>query len=412
LLEEKMIRNIILLDGTWNTPRDFTSICKKSWDEKVAERLIPPKGADGVEQNVRYFSGVGAEGFKIVGGAAGLGLRTIVQDAYNWVVDNYRDDQELYIYGFSRGAYAARALAGLIGDCGIRKTRDKSIFGIARANRSAKKASRLSAPPNGPDVQANNRIKLLGVFDTVGSYGVPAGFSGLAPLGRYVTLAVFGGFEDTQLGPHVDHALHAIGVDERRRPFTPTFWTVKKGDPLPSNIEQNWFPGVHCNVGGGYPEAGLSDIALIWMIARTQALTGLSFDEAAIKRALKPNIDGNIPDSAEKYPIDRNFPRSREMFPAGAPANSLLSSSGDPAEEQVNEKVHWSVLAKLGRSCNIYGANSRYDPPNLKEAMARLGSNLAGRVASITEEEARLLPPDLVELAKASAARQPADAAP
>ena len=407
-----MIRNIILLDGTWNTPRDFTSICKKSWDEKVAERLIPPKGADGVEQNVRYFSGVGAEGFKIVGGAAGLGLRTIVQDAYNWVVDNYRDDQELYIYGFSRGAYAARALAGLIGDCGIRKTKDKSIFDIAKANKSAKKASQSGAPPSGPDVQANNRIKLLGVFDTVGSYGVPAGFSGLAPLGRYVTLAVFGGFEDTQLGPHVDHALHAIGVDERRRPFTPTFWTVKKGDPLPSNIEQNWFPGVHCNVGGGYPEAGLSDIALIWMIARTQALTGLSFDEAAIRRALKPNIDGNIPNSAEKYPIDRNFPRSREMFPAGAPANSLVSSSGDPAEEQVNEKVHWSVLAKLGRSCNIYGANSRYDPPNLKEAMARLGSNLAGRVASITEEEARLLPPELVELAKASAARQPADATP
>ena len=70
-----MIRNIVLLDGTWNTPRDFTSICKKSWDEKVSEKLIPPKGADGVEQNVRYFSGVGAEGFKIVGGAAGLGLR-------------------------------------------------------------------------------------------------------------------------------------------------------------------------------------------------------------------------------------------------------------------------------------------------------------------------------------------------
>ncbi|CCJ07432.1 Conserved hypothetical protein [Methylocystis sp. SC2] len=95
-----MIRKIVLLDGTWNTPRDFTNICKKSWDGKVAEKLIPPKGADGVEQNVRYFSGVGAQGFKIVGGAAGLGLRTIVQDAYNWVVDNYRDDQELYVTDF------------------------------------------------------------------------------------------------------------------------------------------------------------------------------------------------------------------------------------------------------------------------------------------------------------------------
>jgi uncharacterized protein (DUF2235 family) len=399
-----MIRNIVLLDGTWNTPRDFTNICKKSWDKKVAEKLIPEKGADGVEQNVQYFSGVGAEGFKIVGGAAGLGLRTIVQDAYNWVVDNYRDDQELYIYGFSRGAYAARALAGLIGDCGIRKTRDKSIFDIVKANKSAKKASQLGDSLSGPDIQANNRVKLLGVFDTVGSYGVPAGFSGLAPLGRYVTLAVFGGFEDTQLGPHVDHALHAIGVDERRRPFTPTFWTVKKGTAHPGNIEQNWFPGVHCNVGGGYEEAGLSDIALIWMIARTQALTGLSFDEDAIRRTLKPNIDGDIPDSAEKYPIDRNFPRSREMFPAGAPANSFFSSGGDPGEEQVNEKVHWSVLAKLGRNCAIYGAaNARYDPPNLSAAMRRLGRDLAGKVAALTPEEERLLPPDLASLARSVA---------
>jgi hypothetical protein len=398
-----MIRKIALLDGRGSTPRALTSLCKKACGGEVAERASPPHGADGVEQNVRYFSGVGAQGFKIIGGTVGLGLRAIVQDAYDWVVDNYRDDQELYIYGFSRGAYAARALAGLIGDCGVRKTKDKGIFDIARANRSARDASRRGGPPSGADIQANNRIKLLGVFETVGSYGVPAGFSGLAPLGRYITLLAFGGFEDTRLGPHVDHALHAIGVDERRRPFIPTFWTVKKGEPHPKNIEQNWFPGVHSNVGGGYPESGLSDIALIWMIARTQALTGLSFDNGAIRRALKPNIDGDIPDSAEKYPIDRNFPRSREMFPIGAPANSLLWG-GSPDEEHVNEKVHWSVLAKLGRSCEVYGVeNTRYGPSNLKAAMARLGPGLAGRIAYITPEEARLLPPNLVALAEASA---------
>jgi hypothetical protein len=162
-------------------------------------------------------------------------------------------------------------------------------------------------------------------------------------------------------------------------------------------------------VGGGYEDSRLSDIALIWMIARTQALTGLTFDNDAIRRTLKPNIDGNIPDSAEKYPIDRNFPRSREMFPAGAPANGLLWG-GNPDEEQVNEKVHWSVLAKLGRNCDVYGANTRYDPPNLKEAMARLGPDLAGRIAFITPEEARLLPPDLVGLAEARAVLQSAAA--
>lgn len=398
-----MIRNIVLLDGTWNTPRDHTNICKKSREKRVLAELIPRIGADGITQNIGYFSGVGAEGFKIVGGAVGFGLRKIVQEAYDWVVDNYQDGQELYIYGFSRGAYAARALAGLIGNCGIRKTKDRNIFEISDANRAARKASRSGAPPSGPDVQREYGVKLLGVYDTVGSYGVPAGFSGLAPLGRYITLAVFGGFEDTRLGAHVEHALHAIAVDERRRPFTPTFWTVKKGDPHPQNIEQNWFPGVHCNVGGGYDDSGLSDIALTWMIARSRALTNLTFDDAAIKRALSPDIDGDIPDSAEKYPIDRNFPKSREMFSEGAPANSLFSGAGDPSEEHVNEKVHWSVLAKLGRPCKVYGRSEPYNPPNLEEAMTRLGPSLGGRIAGITSEEAALLPPFLSELAKAHA---------
>ncbi len=396
-----MIRNIVLLDGTWNTPRDHTNICKKSREKRVLAELIPRTGADGVTQNIGYFRGVGADGFKIVGGAVGLGLRKIVQEAYDWVVDNYQDGQELYIYGFSRGAYAARALAGLIGDCGIRKTKDRNIFEISDANRTARKASRSGAPPSGPDIQRDYGVKLLGVYDTVGSYGVPAGFSGLAPLGRYITLAVFGGFEDTRLGGHVEHALHAIAVDERRRPFTPTFWTVKKGEPHPKNIEQNWFPGVHCNVGGGYDESGLSDIALTWMIARSRALTHLTFDDAAIKKALSPDIDGDIPDSAEQYPIDRHFPKSREMFAEGAPANSLFSSAGDPSEEHVNEKVHWSVLVKLDRPCNVYGRREPYNPPNLKEAMTRLGPSLGGRIAGITSEEAALLPPFLSGLAKA-----------
>lgn len=399
-----MIRNIVLLDGTWNTPHDLTNICKASREKNVVAELIATTGADGVRQNIGYFRGVGADGFKLVGGAVGLGLRGIVQEAYDWVVENYQDGQELYIYGFSRGAYAARALAGLIGDCGIRKSRDNDIFAVLDANRKARKASRRATPPSGSDIQKDFGVELLGVYDTVGSYGVPAGFSGLAPLGRYVTLAAFGGFEDTRLGAHVKHALHAIAVDERRRPFTPTFWTVEKGAAHPSNIEQNWFPGVHCNVGGGYDEAGLSDIALIWMIARSSALTKLTFDADAIRRALAPDIDGDIPDSAEKYPIDRNFPRSREMFAQGAPANSLFSSAGDPSEEHVNEKVHWSVLAKLGRPCAVYGRRMPYDPQNLKAAMARLGPTLGGRIAALTAEEEALLPQDLVALAHARAA--------
>jgi hypothetical protein len=81
----------------------------------------------------------------------------------------------------------------------------------------------------------------------------------------------------------------------------------------------------------------------------------------------------------------------------------LFSSAGDPSEEHVNEKVHWSVLAKLGRPCNVYGRSEPYNPPNLKEAMTRPGPNLAGKIAAITKEEAALLPPALSELAHAHA---------
>jgi hypothetical protein len=399
-----MIRNIVLLDGTWNTPRDGTNISKLSPKKNPLARLI--LSHDGaIEQRVRYFDGVGTDGLvleRLLGGAVGLGLRKIVQDAYDWVIDNYRDDQELYIFGFSRGAYAARALAGLIGASGIPRSKDPRLLDIAWTNYRARKGARTGAPPRGPDIQANNRVKLLGVFDTVGSYGVPAGV-GLAPLARYLSLAVFG-FNDTKFGAHVDFGLHAVGVDERRRPFTPTFWTIDKGAPQPDNVEQTWFAGVHCNVGGGYPDAGLSDLSLAWMIARTRALTGLAFDLDAARRTLKPDIDGEIYDSAKGWIIDSVFPRGRPMFAFDAQSHGYFSNAGDPKEKHINERLHWSVLAKLGRPCTIYGKpNTPYDPGNLPEAFKRAGApGVPERIARPTPEELDLLPREVADLAAAS----------
>ena len=400
-----MIRNVILLDGTWNTPRNLTNVCKLSREANVLKQLILPN-AGGVEQRVVYFKGVGTgDDFfqKYIGGAVGVGLRTIVQDAYNWVIDNYRDDQELYIFGFSRGAYAARALAGLIGASGIPKSRDQRLLDISWTNYRARKGARAGTPPQGPDIQSNYRVKLLGVFDTVGSYGVPAGV-GLAPLARYVSLAAFG-FHDTRFGAHVDHGMHAIGVDERRRPFTPTFWTVKKGAPHPENVEQTWFAGVHSNVGGGYPDAGLSDLALVWMIARARALTGLAFDLDAARASLKPDIDGEIYDSAKGWAVDTAFPRPRPMFSPDAQSHGLFTNAGDPEEEHINERVHWSVLAKLGRKCTIFGKpHTPYDPPNLPPAFKTPGGRgSAAKIATPTPEELDLLPQPLAALAAAIA---------
>jgi len=397
-----MIRDVILLDGTWNTPRDHTNISTLAARKKFFERLILQE-SDGVEQQLFYFDGVGTDGLaleRLLGGAVGVGLRKIVQDAYECVIENYRDDQELYIFGFSRGAYAARALAGLIGAAGIPKSTDKRLLDIAWTNFRARSDARRGAAPQGPDFHTNNRVKLLGVFDTVGSYGVPAGV-GLAPLARYVSLAVFG-LPDTRFGSHIDHGLHAIGVDERRRPFTPTFWTVKKGDPQPDNVEQNWFPGVHCNIGGGYPDPGLSDITLTWMIARARALTGLAFDLDEVRKIVKPNIDSEVYDSSKGWVVDSTLPHYRQMFSPDAVGHSYFTNAGDATEEHINERLHWSVLAKLGRPCRFYGKdNVPYDPPNLPaEFRSADAAGLSAKIAAPTAEELEMLPADLAALAR------------
>jgi uncharacterized protein (DUF2235 family) len=423
LLEAKMIRNVVLLDGTWNTPRSGTNVCKLSREAEILSKLILPE-KNGVAQNVKYFQGVGSDGLaleRLLGGAIGIGLRKIVQDAYNWVIENYEHDQELFIYGFSRGAYAARALAGLIGASGIPKSTDPKLFDIMWTNYRARKAMRdeeaaasgghaftaeAARIRAGGKVHSMNRIKCLGVRDTVGSYGVPAGI-GLAALGRYVTQWVFG-FQDTKFGKHIDHGLHAIGIDERRRPFTPTFWTVEKGHPQPKNVEQTWFAGVHCNVGGGYPDKGLSDLALLWMIARTKALTDLGFDVEAVKSTLRPDVDGEIYDSAKGWLVDSLFPHSRQMFSPDALSHSLFSNAGDPQEEHINERVHWSVLAKLGRPCTIFGkAGTAYDPPNLPAEFKKPGKippQVQRKIAGATPEELELLPQQVAALVPEPAA--------
>jgi hypothetical protein len=221
-------------------------------------------------------------------------------------------------------------------------------------------------------------ITCVGVWDTVGSYGIPAGI-GLAALARYFTLAMLG-FHDTSFGDHVKVGLHAIAVDEHRRPFVPTFWTILKGEEPKGHVEQTWFAGAHSNVGGGYSDSGLSDEALIWMIARVQALTGLEFDVQAVKSNTKPNIGGVVVDSAQGWPIDHMFPHYRAILSPIAIHHGYFSNSEDPTEEHINERVHWSVIAKRAGT-----AANRYSPQNLPTNIR------PEKIAEITNEERVLL---------------------
>ena len=393
-----MKRIAVLIDGTWNKEGSGadTNVAKLDSARKI-QAFIKATAADGTLQHVHYHDGVGTEGDliqKLLGGFIGLGLKKIIQDVYEFIVADYAAGDELYIVGFSRGAYAARALAGLIGASGIQRKLDANVFEVAwqhyRVAPAVRKQPQTAGSRDRKTLADYNMlatkqsfhdprtITCVGVWDTVGSYGIPAGI-GLAALARYFTLAMLG-FHDTSFGDHVKVGLHAIAVDEHRRPFVPTFWTILKGEEPKGHVEQTWFAGAHSNVGGGYSDSGLSDEALIWMIARVQALTGLEFDVQAVKSNTKPNIGGVVVDSAQGWPIDHMFPHYRAILSPIAIHHGYFSNSEDPTEEHINERVHWSVIAKRAGT-----AANRYSPPNLPTNIR------PEKIAEITNEERVLL---------------------
>jgi type VI secretion system (T6SS) phospholipase Tle1-like effector len=285
-------------------------------------------------------------------------------------------------------------LAGLIGASGIARRPSADLFEIAWQHYRVSPASRqqpqsanwgnrnriakYESTVQGNSFHDTRSIKCVAVWDTVGSYGIPAGF-GLAPLARYVAL-IFLGFHDTSFGEHIDVGLHAIAVDEHRRPFVPTFWTIEKGRQPRGHVEQTWFAGAHRNVGGGYPDSGLSDLALIWMIARVGALTGLEFDVSSVRSNTKPNIGGAVVDSTKGWFLDEHWPHYRAILSPQAIHHGYLFNSAVSDEQNINERVHWSVLAKRES-----GATPRYDPPNLPRQIP------PEKIAAMTDEEQDLL---------------------
>lgn len=401
-----MKRIVILVDGTWNEEGkgNDTNIAKLDPDYRPdGLPLIKRVAADSTEQRVFYHPGVGTEPNLVehlLGGAIGLGLRQLVQKTYQDVAGNYAPGDEIYILGFSRGAYAARALAGLIGASGIQQATDQETLDILwdhyRIDPAVRARVKAASSADQKTIDSYNkvaaerridpepRIKCVGVFDTVGSYGVPAGI-GLAALGRYFTLA-FLGFHDTQFGKHIDVGLHAVAVDERRRPFVPTFWTAPKDNPPQGHVEQTWFAGSHSDIGGGNRDPGLSDQVLIWMIARIQALTNLEFDIARVKAVTTPNLDGEVVDSSKGWIIDQLFPHGRVMLSPNAIEHGAFTNTQNPKEEHINERVHWSVMQKRGRRCIVFGMpNTPYAPGNLPATIR------PDQIAEMTPEEETLL---------------------
>ena len=291
-----MPKNLVLCcDGTWDSADqekdpNTGEICVSNV-LKIAVRMKKRTEA-GKLQIVYYDQGVGSSGNlldRVGGGAFGEGLEMNINDVYRFLVANYEPGDAIYLIGFSRGAYTARSIAGMIRRCGILRRE------CVREYPDAKELYKSGVQSNDPRAQQfrkdnciedNTPIQCIAVWDTVGSVGIPVhGFEGFNEQ-KY-------GFLDTTLSSAVSYAFHGLAVDERRGPFKPTLWVSQPTPAQQPNVQQVWFAGVHSDVGGGYPEHGLSDLALNWILDCLQT-AGAEPDPAVIKSL------GTKPDPMQK----------------------------------------------------------------------------------------------------------------
>lgn len=271
-----MKRIVICADGTWNQRDQLDEKTGKRRPTNVTKlaRAVLPQARDGVHQVVFYHEGVGTgPGMdKLTGGAFGHGMEENIRALYRDIVYNYAPGDALYFFGFSRGAFTVRSLAGFMRFAGLVEKDDDYYVPELYACYEAGKG------PGTPEWAHANRkitgtrpcppIRMLGVWDTVGSLGAPGALGQLVNPNKYR-------YHDVTLGPAVQNAFHALAIDERRKPFAPSVWD--RPDGWAGQLVQAWFPGVHCNVGGGYTPDGLANGALWWLVGEAAHL-GLDFD--------------------------------------------------------------------------------------------------------------------------------------
>lgn len=275
-----MKRIITCSDGTWNKPNEVVAGVISPTNVWKLYDLIAPADKYGVAQVFFYDEGVGTEWYDhLTGGLFGMGINQNIIQAYQFIAENYEQGDEIYLFGFSRGAYTARSIAGFIRNSGL--LRKEYIEKLEEAFLLYKRRDDKSKPDADEALEFKQkycfddvRIKFIGVWDTVGELGIP-----LEVFDDFNRELLDCRFHDVTLSSFVDYAYHAVAIDEHRKPFLPTLWEQQqKGNNSQQVMEQRWFAGVHCDVGGGYKEHGLSDCALHWMIQKAGNV-GLAFKD-------------------------------------------------------------------------------------------------------------------------------------
>lgn len=381
-------RLAIFLDGTWNAVNSNTNV----WRMRA---LCAPKDATGTPQLIYYE--VGVNGF--LGGVFGKGLDENIRLAYEWLVENYNEGDEIYIFGFSRGAYTARSLAGLIAKLGVLKP--GSPIGIAQLYDRYKRGDEetiwrladMQSSGNLQNITTEERwllkysqradVKMVGVWDTVGSLGLKA-FS-IEGISR----STFD-FLETGLRIHILSGYHALAIDEHRGDFAPTLWSVRHPkDPKAviaaprniSNVEQRWFVGAHANVGGGYATDLLPQAPLQWIMKKAQS-QGLAFRNEV-------DLDGDalsapLADSYKEFAYGLYSKIARPLYRTIG-AEPDVQDNG--THVNVNESIDKSVFDR-------WRADLSYRPRNFVEWAGRKHVDPAQITGSVRTDDPKVTAPD------------------
>jgi len=386
-----MKKLIVCCDGTWNEPGDETNVVKMF-------RALLPSDPQGHVQIMYYDAGVGSgelPGEKLLAGATGFGISRNIQQAYRFVANNYETGDQIYCFGFSRGAYTVRALGGLIRYAGLLTKIDLGeldlVYELYRIHPDKRASHKNYRKVDGIISKARQEsrtpsVYFMGVWDTVGALGVPT------PLLGTISRKLWVGFFDVS-ADNIDYAYQALAIDERRGPFKPSIWSgAWQGC---KEIKQVWFPGVHSNVGGGYEDSGLSDVAFGWM-ARMARERGLAFEQEymqnccgwrdwqdygnplgrlensfgkpyEITSALLQKLEGGI---STVYDVKNRLNWAEYIRPIGG-QHSVVDQGRLARLAGINEMIHQSAIDRFDYTGELQLAKT-YNENNLKQAIASL----------------------------------------
>ncbi|MEM7220782.1 MAG: DUF2235 domain-containing protein [Pseudomonadota bacterium] len=391
-------RQIVLLaDGTGNSASNPHK--SNVW------RLYTALDRTNDNLRVHYDNGVGTSGFSayaLLGKAFGVGLTRNVLQLYENLCRDYVEDAEIFVFGYSRGAFTVRVLAAFIADHGIIKASKLSEDDLKRAiseswtrfrhenyvpslfSYPSYLSNKRKAGKSGSNAQSDElsieyaNIKLIGVWDTVDAYGAP-----IDEIGRAWDVVIYPlSLKDRDLHHRIDYARHALSLDDQRESFSPMLWneasvteeprtdgnrSAQSENPERPKLLQIWFPGVHGNVGGGYPQDHIAMIPLLWMIDEAKDL-GLNFIDSQVETYRNSGSSlAPLGDSRSGIGVAYRFhPREIERLNQESPSewpSKLLKLFGIGARKNVVDngkaKIHEGVFQ------HILDGGDGYAPINL-----------------------------------------------